>query len=215
MEVSARSPAWRRRLDTDRSAASTTDIDELAEIAGGALQEIQTRIGDQSHVNEAGARFPRGYVRRAGDIYWSLPEIGDNTRRRNLAYRLMRSDVCRWLLSRTDVYGQIRSVVVAEYICILAYGIVFFAMTLNYRKVARRRGLTDHTQRLVENGIIDTALRVGLDWVWNIRTHEYLDATTDLRHCPHSNRDLDRASNAWDRLLNVLQRLKRGGGVGP
>lgn len=79
------------------------DLEKLAKQAGEALQEIQDEIGDRSYLPQAVVRFPRRYVRTTDRIYWTLPEIGDNTKRRNLAYQLMRADVCRWLLTRTDI----------------------------------------------------------------------------------------------------------------
>lgn len=185
-------------------ADTPEEIAELAEAAGNAMQEIQTSLGDQTYVAEARVRFPRGYVRTARGIYNRLPQIGDNTKRRNFAYQLMRADVVRWVLTRTDVFGQIQSVLVAEYICILAYGIEFFAKTVNYRKVAAKRPMAAHTQRLVDDGIISPELKVELDWMWDVRTHEHLDATTDLRHCSHDREDFNRAVVAWVEFLNRL-----------
>ena len=144
------------------------DLDKLAKQAGEALQEIQDEIGDRTHVSDAITRFPRGYVRPTRQIFWSLPMIGDNTKVRNLAYQLMRADVCRWLLSRTDIYGQVQSVVVAEYICILAYGVEFYVKTLTHRRVGRNRPFGSHTQWLVDHGTIDVALKDELDWMWEV-----------------------------------------------
>ena len=181
------------------------DLEDMAQEAGDLLQEIQDDIGDRTYVAEAVVRFPRGYVRPTGSIYASLPVVGDNTKRRNLAYQLMRSDVCRWLLSRTDIYGQVRSVVIGEYINTLAYGAEFFVKSLNYRKVARNRSFGDHTDRLVADGVIDDDLKDEVDWLWHVRTHEHLDATTDLRHCAHGNSDFNRAAKAWGDLLAAIR----------
>ena len=122
----------------------------------------------------------------------------------------MRADVVRWVLTRTDVYGQIQSVLVAEFICILGYGVEFFAKTLNYGKVAKKRSMGQHTQRLVDDGVISPELKVELDWVWNVRTHEHLDATTDLRHCSHDREDFNRAVAAWVEFMNRLRAWQFG-----
>jgi hypothetical protein len=145
-----------------------------------------------------------------GGIYGRLPQIGDNTKRRNFAYQMMRADVVRWVLTRTDVYGQIRSVLIAEYICILAYGIEFFSKNLNYRKVAAKRPLNAHTQRLVDDGYISEELKVELDWMWDVRTHEHLDATDDLRHRTHDRAHFNRATAAWNELINRMQAAQFG-----
>ena len=186
-------------------ADTLEEIYELAQHAGDHMQEIQTSLGDRTYVQEARVRFPRGYVRTAGGIYNSLPDIGDNTKRRNFAYQLMRADVVRWLLTRTDVFGQVQSVLVAEYICILAYGVEFFAKTLNYRKVAKDRPMKRHTQNLVDDRTIGPELKVELDWMWDVRTREHLDATTDLRHCTHDHVDFNRATGAWTAFMERMQ----------
>lgn len=97
--------------------------------------------------------------------------------------------------------------VIAEYICILAYGAEFFVKALTYRKVGRKRPFERHTQRLVDDGIIEAALKDELDWMWGIRTHEHLDATTDLRHCTHGNRDFSRATKAWNEFLKKIEQV--------
>lgn len=191
-------------------ADTIEEIHDLAQRAGDFMQEIQTSLGDQKYVEEARVRFPRGYVRTAGGIYNRLPQIGDNTKRRNFAYQLMRADVVRWLLTRTDVWGQIQSVLVAEYICILAYGIEFFAKTLNYRKVAAKRPMGAHTERLVDDKYIGAELKGELDWMWDVRTHEHLDATTDLRHCSHDRADFNRAILAWNDFVKRMQAAQFG-----
>ncbi len=180
------------------------ELEDLAAQAGQALQDIQNAIGDRTHVPEAVVRFPRGYVRPTSSLYAELPAIGDHTKRRNLAYQLMRTDVCSWLLSRTDIYGQVRSVVIGEYISILGYGAEFFVKALTHGKVGRQRPFGRHTARLETDGVIDAALKAEVDWLWHVRTHEHLDATTDLRHCAHSAADMRRAEKAWAALLSAL-----------
>jgi len=182
-------------------------IEELAEAAGEAMQDIQTDLGSQTYVAEARVRFPRGYVRTAARLYNNLPEIGDNTKRRNFAYQLMRADVCRWLLTRTDVYGQVQSVLVAEHICILAYGVEFFVKSLNYRKVGKKHSFKRHTKYLVDTGVLDANLKSELDWMWDVRTHEHLDATTDLRHCVHGQVDFNRSMAAWNEFMLTLHAI--------
>ena len=188
-------------------ADTLEEIADLAEAAGEAMQEIQTSLGHQTYVSEARVRFPRGYVRTAAGIYNNLPDIGNYTKRRNFAYQMMRADVCRWLLTRTDVFGQIQSVLVAEHICILAYGVEFFVKSLTYRCVRRRRPFKRHTQYLVDTKVITRELKIELDWIWDIRTHEHLDATSDLRHCTHDQGDFNRAMAAWNEFMRTLHAL--------
>ena len=181
------------------------EISELARAAESALQQIQNLIISQSHVAEARIRFPRGYLRTTNTAYLSLPEIGDNTKRRNLAYRLLMADMCRWLISRTDIYGQVRSLVVSEYICILAFGAEFFVKECTFGKVGRKRKFASHTEWLRQQGYLADDLKNEIDWLWEVRTREHLDASDDLDHDTYSVADFNRAQKAWEKLIVILR----------
>lgn len=90
-------------------------------------------LGLQGGTVTAAAAMPAAALGSRSDAEQSMTicrKLGDTTKRRKLAYQLMRADVVRWLLTRTDVHGQVQSVLVAEHICILAYGVEFFVKSL-------------------------------------------------------------------------------------
>jgi hypothetical protein len=180
------------------------ELTGLSKTAEEALQRIQNIIGDRNHVEEARIRFPRGYLRTISPTYFELPEIGDNTKRRNFAYRLLMADMCRWLLSRTDIYGQMRSVVVSEYICILAFGAEFFVKECTFGKVRRKKKFTSHTEWLYQQGYLTRRLKGDVDWLWDVRTREHLDASSDLDHNTYGIADYNRAQRTWTKLLSAL-----------
>ncbi len=181
------------------------EIKKLSEIAENALQRIQNIIANRTHVEEARIRFPREYLRTTSLTYCDLPEIGDNTKRRNFAYRLLMADLCRWLLSRTDIYGQVRSLVVSEYICILAFRAEFFVKECTFGKVGRKQKFSSHTEWLSEQGYLNKSLKRDVDWLWEVRTKEHLDAFSDLDHDTYRVVDYNRAHRTWTKLLAALK----------
>ena len=181
------------------------ELKKQSEIAEKALQQIQDIIGNRNQVEEARIQFPRGYLRTTSPTYSDLPEIGDNTKRRNFAYRLLMADLCRWLLTRTDIYGQVRSLVVSEYICILGFGAEFFVKECTFGKVRRRKQFTLHTEWLHEQGYLTESLKRDVDWLWEVRTKEHLDASSDLDHDTYRVDDYNRAHRTWTKLLAALK----------
>lgn len=178
-------------------------------MAGESLQEIQHLIGNRDPLPEAQIRFPRGYVVPVGRRYHLLPEIGSNTKRRNFTYRLLAADVLRWMLDRTDVYGQVASALTAEYVCILAFGAEFFVKECTIGKFGRKRPFAAHTANLVDRRHISANLKAELDWMWDVRTREHLDSTDDLDLCTHTRADFVRAQAAWIEFLRSINRNLR------
>lgn len=181
------------------------ELREQSEIAEKALQRIQDIIANRNHVKEARIRFPRGYLRTTSPTYFDLPKIGDNTKRRNFAYRLLMADLCRWLLARTDIYGQVRSLVVSEYISIFAFGAEFFVKECTFGKKGRERKFTSHTEWLFEKGYLTKSLKGDVDWLWEVRTKEHLDPSSDLDHNTSRVVDYNRAHRIWTELLAALK----------
>jgi hypothetical protein len=80
-------------------------VESLAEKIGGQLQQLEDRLkleGDR----KLKIRFPRGYLRTAQHFRKRFWFVRDDNLRRNIAYSLILSDVYRWLLNRTDFWGQ-------------------------------------------------------------------------------------------------------------
>jgi hypothetical protein len=86
--------------------------------AGTLLQDIQDYVGrDFSKV--AKVRFPRGFLRTAAQARERLGFLERSHFKSNVSYALMLSDVQHWLLSRTDLSGTAKEMVIKLQIFLL------------------------------------------------------------------------------------------------
>jgi hypothetical protein len=83
--------------------------------AGTLLQEIQGHLGNRN-IAEAKVRFPRGFIRTAGYFQKTLLFISNDTLRCNLSYLWLETEVYRWILVRTDLYGPAREMLIKRLI---------------------------------------------------------------------------------------------------
>jgi len=179
------------------------DTEELALLAGDAMQEIQNRIGN-SIDSSAKVRFPRGFIHTAIELRALLPDIGTRIQKQNASYLLMMTDVFRWLAIRTDISGAALSSIVKEAICI--YGVICDWMLKEATKGhCSRRSYTTRTSKLVELEIIDDTLRSDLDWIWQIRCNEHFHEVDELEHEKYSRDDHNRARKTLRRLIQALK----------
>ncbi len=95
----------------------SADIETLVARIGKDLQALEDTL-------KAGAdkrtkvRFPRGVLRTATyfrDRFWF---IRSENLRRNIAYTLILSDVYRWVLNRTDLWGTPREMLIKGGVCL-------------------------------------------------------------------------------------------------
>src|SRR5690606_10798067 len=157
----------------------------------------------RKNVVEARVRFPRGFILSAGTYRCSLPDIGTEVQRRNASYALMTLDVFRWVCVRTDLSGAALSMVVKEAIAIL--GALCEWMTKEAtRGAGSSRRYAVRTGRLVDAGIIDSALKEELDWIWGTRCNEHLYEVTSLEHEMYSRADYNRGLAAYKALRQAL-----------
>jgi hypothetical protein len=181
---------------------SPTQLAETVANANEALAAIQETFG-RSNVAEARIRFPRGFILPAATYRGTLPNIGTEVQRRNACYASMTLDVFRWLCVRTDLSGAALSMIVKEAICIVGALCEWLTKEAT-RGGGSRRSYTVRTERLVESGVIDAALKAELDWVWDIRCNEHLHGVTSLEHEMYSRADYNRALAAYKALKTAL-----------
>ncbi len=163
---------------------------------------IQAEYG-RENVVEARIRFPRGFIRSANAYRSSLPNMGTRVQRSNASYALMTLDVFRWLCVRTDISGTALSMIVKEAIAIL--GALCEWMTKEATKGnGSSRRYKVRTARLVDAGIIDTALKNELDWIWDSRCNEHLHEVTSLEYEMYSRGDYNRALAAYKAFRQAL-----------
>ena len=171
--------------------------------ADEALQTIQDYFGRKN--DPAGrVRFPRGFIRTAGTHRGTLPRLGTEAQRRNVAYTLMMTDVLRWLAVRTDLSGTALSMVVKEGVSLLG-GICEWMTKEGTRGHASRRPYTQRTEKLVELRVISGDLKEELDWVWDVRCNAHVHEVTDLEHEKYTRADYNRALKAYSGLRDALK----------
>jgi hypothetical protein len=181
---------------------STAYIASLVTRASDALQSLQNELGS-ANVPAARVRFPRGFIRTAATHRKSLPDLGQEVQRRNASYALMTLEVFRWLLIRTDLSGPALSMIAKEGICLLG-AICEWLTKEATRGHASGRPYTQRTKKLVELRHIDAALKLELDWIWEIRCNEHLHEVTGLEFEMYSRDDYNRALRAYVALRNIL-----------
>jgi hypothetical protein len=148
-------------------------IEVLVDRIGRDLQTLENRLRDEGD-RRVKIRFPRGFLRTAESFreqYWF---IRSGTLQRNVAYTLILSDVYRWLLNRTDLWGTAREMIIKEGLCLI--GNLCESITKDAAKgiCNKRASFKERTAGLVSHGIISKDLKNALDKLWDWRNREHL-----------------------------------------
>lgn len=183
--------------------SNDAELKEVVARISNDLREIQNYLGQEDHT-EAKIIFPRGYIRKAAHFRSRFTFLRDETLRRNVAYSLILSDVYRWLLNRSDISGTAKEMVIKEGICLV--GSLCESVTKNVLDgvVGKKKGYKYRTQYLLDNAIIDAALKEELDWVWDTRNNEHLFLVEIREHEHYKLADYNRAIKALKNLRNKL-----------
>ncbi len=173
--------------------------------AGDLLQQIQDYCG-RTYKASAKVRFPRGFLRTAGEQRIRLSFIDNKYLKSNLAYCLILSDTIHWLLTRTDIAATAKEMLIKLYIFIR--GTLIESITTDYLKGKRvpKRSYKFRTQSLVDLGIIDSKLKDELDWIWDTRNNMHLFGLVE-RECfnDYNTTSQARAAKAFREFVEVLQ----------
>jgi len=175
----------------------------IAEV-GGRLQEVSDYL--QTHPSaSAQVRFPRGVLRTAAYFRTRLPFIADNNLLRNLSYAFMLYDVFKWILTRTDLAGTARDMVLKNAIVLVGSIAESLARGGTAGIIGARHNYKERTRRMVEAGIITADLKVELDWLWDTRggIHIYLMENSEYDH--YRIEHFERAKGAAGGLRDALE----------
>ena len=148
-------------------------ISTLVARIGADLQQLEDRLkldGDQ----KCKVRFPRGFIRTAAHFRSRWWFIRDAALKRNVAYSLILSDVYRWLLNRTDLFGTPREMIIKEGVCLigtLAESITKDAMR---KHCPKQTSFKKRMAKMTDLAIIDAGLQARLDALWDLRNREHL-----------------------------------------
>ena len=149
------------------------DIERLVTRIGADLQRLEDRLkldGDR----KCKVRFPRGFLRTADHFRKRWWFIRDDTLRRNLAYSLILSDVYRWLMNRTDLWGTAREMIIKEGVCLVGAVVESVTKDAMQKHCGKQTGFKKRTAKMAELGVITPALQGSLDALWDWRNREHL-----------------------------------------
>lgn len=182
-----------------------TELELAVYKAGDLLQQIQDYCG-RTYKASAKVRFPRGFLRTAGEQRDRLNFIDDKDLKSNLAYCLILSDTIHWLMTRTDIAATAKEMLIKLHIFI--GGTLIESITTNYLKNVRtpKRTYKMRTKSLVDIGIIDSSLQDDLDWIWDTRNNMHLFVITGKEYINEYNSSSQaRAAKAFRDFVEILQ----------
>jgi hypothetical protein len=185
-------------------------IEQLAGRVGSDLQKLEDLLrtsGDR----KIKIRFPRGFLRTAPYFrgrYWF---VRDNNLKRNIGYSLILSDVYRWMLNRTDLWGTAREMLIKEGVCLIGCLAESITKDAMLDHCGKKQSYTKRIRKMRELGIIDDALHGKLAWLWDYRNREHLFLLQEweygcytLKHYNDSIRTLRGLTHALDKYFREL-----------
>jgi hypothetical protein len=184
--------------------ANEAELDAAVSDVGELIQEISVYLNAHPAVTGA-VRFPRGYIRTAARFRARLMFIQDHALLRNLSYAFMLHDVFRWILTRTDISGMARDMVVKNAIVLIGSIVESFARGGTVGIIGARHSYKERTQRMVVRGIISQGLKSELDWVWDTRSGIHIYLMEDSEYDRYRGEDYERAKEAAGQLLGALR----------
>ena len=183
-------------------ALSPAQLQRLVDATGVGLQQIQDELGRDG--NGGKVRFPRGYLNPISARMTGFLWIGDETLKRNLCYTLIFSDVLRWVLNRTDLYGVARDMVVKNAIAVM--GAIAESLTVAAMvELKQPKGkFAGRLSRLVAAGAMDSSLQAELQWLWDARNGIHVHDVAHLEAGRYPVSDANRAIKAAVGLRDKL-----------
>lgn len=171
------------------------------------LQGIQDYLGHHDHAGGK-VRFPRGYLRPVGHFYQQLRFVDDKGLRRNLCYALVLSDVLRWIINRTDLWGLPKEMV--SKIGIVVMGAICESIAINGTRglIGRRHAFCARVELMVNHKIITEDLRDELQWLWQKRCAIHIHDVSYLEYGRYNVGDYNRAVRATRDLRKALEAFR-------
>ena len=174
-------------------------IDEVGE----RLQEISDYL-IANPTATGRIRFPRGYLRTAAYFRHQFPFITDDNLQRNLSYALMLYDVFCWILTRTDLAGTARDMVIKNAIVLIGSISESFARGGTAGIIGAKHDYKSRTRRMVDGGIISEDLKDELDWLWDMRSGIHIYLMENSEYDRYRIEDFARAKTAASKLRDAL-----------
>jgi hypothetical protein len=189
------------------------DDDELRLSIAGLnknLQDIQDYIGrdemSRYTLPEFKIRFPRFYIRTAAEFRNRLPFIQEENLKRNIAYSLIESDLQFWILTRTDIAGVLKGMVIKSTIIKVASIAEACVRHVTTSGLGNRNGFIARCERLHSENRVSEVLLAELNWLWETRSAIHLHLLGSAELDTYTTTDFVRAFNVGRQLLISLSR---------
>lgn len=183
------------------------ELAEASEKAGELLQAINDYCASQNKiiadVPASKVRFPRGFIRTASYQRSRFPFLNSNSLKSNLAYTLMLSDTILWLAVRTDISGMAKDMLNKLFLFLV--GAICESTTKEYLKGYCGKNYKIRTEYLEKHSIIDSNLKIELDWLWDTRNRMHLFQLNKREYeNDYSEENHHRAIRTFRSLLSAL-----------
>jgi hypothetical protein len=183
-----------------------TSANELAQAvseAGRLLQEIQDYKGRDLD-KACRVRFPRGWIRSAAHQRARVAFISDSVLKDNVAYTLILADVLHWHLSRTDITGTAKEMLIKCHMFLL--GTVIESVTKICLKGRCGHSFGKRNEFMLAHQIIGASLKAELDWLWDMRNrmHLFMIERSEYNLSDYTIETHNRSVRAFRELLDSL-----------
>lgn len=180
-----------------------TELHRAVAQVGLGIQDINDYLN--AHPNESGRiRFPRGVLRTAAFIRSHLRFLEDQTLKINVSYAMMLYDVLKWLLTRTDLAGTARDMVIKNAIVLLGSIAESLAVGGTAGVIGKKHKFKARTERMVQHEIISEELKVELDWLWDTRGGIHIYEMEGSEYDRYTIDDYERARRTAQKLRDAL-----------
>lgn len=151
------------------------DLSDAIEKVNLFLQEIQDYVGNSS-TRPHRIRFPRGHIRTARYFRSRVFFVIDEILQRNISYALMLHDLHHWILTRMDLIGTVKEMLIKDAIVLLGNIAETLTRIPMPSESARKKSYNKRTQTLESMRVISASLHTDLKWLWETRCkcHIYL-----------------------------------------
>ena len=183
-------------------------VEQIGARAGVELQKLEDLLASSGD-SRTKIRFPRGFLRTASHFRQQFWFIRNDTLRRNIAYSLILSDVYRWILNRTDLWGTAREMLIKEGVCLIGCLTESITKDAMHDHCGKHQSYAKRVGKMLELSIIDKRLRHQLDLLWEYRNREHLFLVKSREYGQYTLKHYNDAIRTIRRLREALDRYFR------
>lgn len=148
--------------------------------------------------------FPRGVLNTVSSHQRQLPE-SESVMSKNIAYSLMGIEATVWLLTRTDLAGIAKEMLIKR--CLATYAEICDALITTFTKgqVAKPNSYNKRVEYLEGKKILSNEMAVSLRKLWALRNDVHLTQPTEREAGKYSMSQLEKAEVLFEYLRDQLR----------